>query len=415
MGGEERVSASYPDPHEAFYYKRLNPMDTLHTVLNRGCSIWDQSLVPTEEFQNRLEQIRKGMEERSLELMLVYGDSWKLGNLAYVSHFMPKNRGALALIPRTGDPALVVQEPSRNNPFSRTLTWFGDVVSVGGFMQGLAQVLRARGLQPKRVGLATVEEQLGAKQWGGLIKGLEGVEMVNCGDLIGSLRRTKSSREAALVKRSAEILTDAFSLLRKEMKEHRKEYEIMALAERVARGQGAEDFRFLVARSSQPEIGLRPVSHSEIAKGEGLLVSMAMSYQRYWAELGQTYFLGKPVKDAIESHELAKKVYLKLQEEVKPGTRPESADSWISDCLSSARARDSIRAYGVGNGIGLDLVEEPMLGKEASPEICEGMVLTLRVCLQGKECGSALLASPYRVTSSGVESLGDVATELVAV
>ncbi|MEE9568927.1 MAG: M24 family metallopeptidase, partial [Candidatus Binatia bacterium] len=351
-------------------------MDTLHTVLNRGCSIWDRSLVPKEEFQNRLEQIRKGMRERSLDLLLVYGDSWKLGNLAYVSHFMPKNRGALAIIPSAGEPALVVQEPDRNNPFSRTLTWIGEVISTGQFAQGLTRVLKARGLQPKRVGLVTVEEQLGARQWTGLIKILEGVEMVHCRDLVGTLRLTKSSGEVALVKKSAEILTQAFSLLNKELRPERKEYEIMALAERVARGQGAEDFRFLIARSSQPEVGLRPVGPTPIAKGEGILISMAMSYQRYWAELGQTYFLGKPGKDVVESHRMAKKLYLKLQEGLKAGTRANSADSWISDSLTSASARDCARAYGVGNGIGLDLVEEPVLEKEGSPEISEGMVLT---------------------------------------
>ena len=390
-------------------------MDTLHTVLNRGCSIWDRSLVPEEEFQDRLEQIRKGMRERSLDLLLVYGDSWKLGNLAYVSHFMPKNRGALAIIPFAGEPALVVQEPDRNNPFSRTLTWIGEVISTGQFAQGLTRVLKARGLQPKRVGLVTVEEQLGARQWAGLIKDLEGVETVHCGDLVGTLRLIKSSGEVALVKKSAGILTQAFSLLKKELRPERKEYEIMALAERVARGQGAEDFRFLIARSSQLEVGLRPVGPTAIAKGEGILISMAMSYQRYWAELGQTYFLGKPGKDVIETHRMAKKLYLKLQEGLKAGMKANSADSWISDSLTSASARDCARAYGVGNGIGLDLVEEPVLEKEGSPEISEGMVLTLRVCLQGKECGSALLATPYRVTSSGLESMGDIGTELIAV
>jgi Xaa-Pro aminopeptidase len=389
-------------------------MDTLHTVLNRGCSIWNRSLLPVGEFQQRLGQVRKAMKERSIDLVLVYGDSWKFGNLAYVSHFMPKNRGALAVIPQAGEAALIIQEPSRNNPFSRTMTWFGDVISVGGFAQGLGQVLKERGIEPKRIGLVTVEEQLGARQWTALGKGLEGVETVHCGDLLGALRRTKSSSEVALVKKSAEILTQAFSLLKKELRPQRKEYEIMALAERVARAQGAEDFRFLIASSSRPELGLHPAGPSEVAKGEGILVSMAMSFQRYWAELGQTFSLGKPTRNAIESHERVKKLYLKLQAGLRPGVKSSSPDSWTDDCLTSADARDCVRAYGVGNGIGLDLVEEPLLGNGGNP-ITEGMVLTLRVCLQGKNCGSALVASPHRVTSSGLQSLVDMETELTAV
>ncbi|TAJ98716.1 MAG: hypothetical protein EPO39_17585, partial [Candidatus Manganitrophaceae bacterium] len=104
-------------------------METLHTVLNRGCSIWDRERLPEDEFRNRLGQVRRGMKERDVDLLLVYGDSWRFGHLAFVSHFIPKNRGALVVIPLEGEPALVVQEPSRNNPFSKTLTWIDEVRS----------------------------------------------------------------------------------------------------------------------------------------------------------------------------------------------------------------------------------------------------------------------------------------------
>ena len=135
-------------------------MDTLHTVLNRGCSIWDRTRMPEEELRRRLNHIRAGIKERNIDLLLVYGDSWKFGNLAYVSHFIPKNRGAMAVIPIDGEPALVIQEPSRNNPFSSTLTWMQETRSVGKFAQGVSEALKARGLKPKRVGLVGVEEQL---------------------------------------------------------------------------------------------------------------------------------------------------------------------------------------------------------------------------------------------------------------
>ena len=54
-------------------------MDTLHTVLNRGCSLWDQARLPKEEFQRRLDRVREGMRERGVDLLLVYGDSWRFG------------------------------------------------------------------------------------------------------------------------------------------------------------------------------------------------------------------------------------------------------------------------------------------------------------------------------------------------
>ena len=126
-------------------------MDTLHTVLNRGRSVWDRARLPQDEFRRRLGAVRAGMKEREVDLLLVYGDSWKYGNLAYVSHFIPKNRGALAIIPIEGEPALVIQEPGRNNPFSSTLTWIQEVHSVGKFAQGVGEAIKVRSLKPKRL------------------------------------------------------------------------------------------------------------------------------------------------------------------------------------------------------------------------------------------------------------------------
>ena len=151
-------------------------MDMLHTVLNRGCSTWDRKRMPEAEFRHRLSRVREGMKGQGVDLLLVYGDSWRFGHLAFVTHFIPKNRGALAVVPLEGEPALVVQEPSRNNPFSKTLTWIDEVHSVGKFSQGLGEALKNRNLKPKKVGLVAVEAQLNIREWDGLAKLFAGAE-----------------------------------------------------------------------------------------------------------------------------------------------------------------------------------------------------------------------------------------------
>lgn len=389
-------------------------MDTLHTVLNRGCSLWDQGRLPKEEFHHRLDRIREGMRARGVDLLLVYGDSWRFGHLAFVSHFMPKNRGALAMIPLEGEPALVVQEPSRNNPFSKTLTWIDEVRSVARFAQGLSGALEARSLKPKRVGLVTVREQLNIREWGEIVKLLEGTELGDCNDLLTTLRLVKSPAELSLLKETSRILTDALALFAEEARPGRKEYEIFAVLEREARRQGAEDVRLLLARSGAPQIGLRPAGDSVLTKGEAILVLLAASCQRCWAELGQTFCLGSVPEEVVKSHGLAAHVFRQLVERTKVGVSPQAAAGWLREVPSPA-ARDSLQAYGLGNGVGLDLTEEPYLGTEGAVEIKPGMVLTLRACFTGKECGSALISRPYLVTQSGVEPLVRSEEKLISI
>lgn len=353
------------------------------------------------------------MKERGLDLLLVYGDSWRYGHLAFVSHFIPKNRGALAAIPLEGEPALIVQEPSRNNPFSRTLTWIEEVRSVGQFAQGLAEALKSRGLKPRRVGLVAVEEQLNIREWDGLTKTLEGAELSDASALLTSLRLTKSAPEQALLRKCASILERALEILRRETRSGKKEYEVAALAEREARRQGVEDFRCMLARSADPAIGLHPPGPSVIEKGELLLVAVAASYQRYWVEIGRSFSLGAPAPQLSRSHELAKNLFRKLIESAKVGSPPAAAASILSQ--APAAARESFTAYGLGNGIGLEMIEAPFFGHADSVKLEPGMALTLRVCLTGKDCGSALISQPFLVAQAGLEPLVSPVEELIVI
>lgn len=389
-------------------------MDTLHTVLNRGCSIWDRTRMPQEELGRRLEKVRTGMKERNIDLLLVYGDSWKFGNLAYVSHFIPKNRGAMAVIPLEGAPALVIQEPSRNNPFSSTLTWIEETRSVGKFAQGVSEALNARGLKAKKVGMVGVEEQLNIREWRELDKLFEGAERINFNDYLSSLRLVKSPVELSRVKETVQILEEAVNRFEKAARPGCKEYEVMAEIERVARRRGVEDFRLLIARSGTPGIGLRPVADATLEKGEVLLVLVAASFQRYWAEMGQTFCLGQPPEEATKSHTTVREIFQRLVDSTKAGAAAAAAMNTLQH-VNSAAARQSLQAYGLGNGLGLDLCEAPYLGKDGSATIQPGMVLTLRSCLTGSEAGSGLISRPFLVTESGLEPLARSQGDLIAI
>jgi len=354
------------------------------------------------------------MKEGEVDLLLVYGDSWKYGNLAYVSHFIPKNRGALAVIPMEGESALVIQEPSRNNPFSSTLTWIQEVHSVGKFAQGVREAIKVRSLKPKRLGVVSAEQQLNIREWRELSKLFEGVERRDLGDRFNTLRRVKSEVELSLLRQTIRILEEALAVFRKSAAPGQKEYEIAAEIERAARRQGVEDFRLLLARSGQPEIGLRPAGDSPLKNGEAILVLVAASYQRYWAELGQTFCLGRPPDDVVKSYDVAARAFRRLIEGTRAGVSPDAATACLTEVSSSA-ARNSLQAYGLGNGLGLDLCEEPFLGKEGNAVIAPGMALTLRICFTGKECGSAFISRPYLVAQSGLEALSQVDEKLVTI
>jgi Xaa-Pro aminopeptidase len=101
-------------------------------------------------------------------------------------------------------------------------------------------------------------------------------------------------------------------------------------------------------------------------------------------------------------------------ESVKLGASAAAACEWLKE-IPSAPARESLQAYGLGNGLGLDLSEAPFLGRDGTVEIQPGMALTLRVCLAGEESGHGLIAHPFLATENGLQPLAQLVEELVVI
>ena len=72
----------------------------------------------------------------------------------------------------------------------------------------------------------------------------------------------------------------------------RKEYEIVADIDRLARDKGAEDIRILAG-----EKRLNPPSFKQSASlGDHWAMYLAVQHERYWVEAGRTFVLSEDAK-----------------------------------------------------------------------------------------------------------------------
>jgi Xaa-Pro aminopeptidase len=124
--------------------------------------------------------------------------------------------------------------------------------------------------------------------------------------------------------------------------------------------------------------------------------------------------LGRPSEQIAKNYEIAQRAFQQLTEDTRAGADATAADGCLKT-VPSAAARQSLQAYGLGNGLGLDLCEEPYLGKAEGVAIKPEMALTLRTCFTDQEAGSALISRPYLVTESGLESLAHSEGDLIAI
>ena len=94
-----------------------------------GAYGFEQDRVPRDEFQIRLRALHGVMDHKGCAAMLIYGDAREHSQLAWFTNFIPRHRWALALLPRRGEPRLLVSMSSRDMPAQRLMTWIPDVMS----------------------------------------------------------------------------------------------------------------------------------------------------------------------------------------------------------------------------------------------------------------------------------------------
>src|SRR5258705_10545024 len=104
-------------------------MRTVNPSIVIGSYGWDQDRVPRDEFQLRIDALNRVMDQNHWKAVLVYGDMAEHSALAYFSNFTPRLRWGMALLPRKGDPRLLVSMSPRDIPAMRLMTWIADVHS----------------------------------------------------------------------------------------------------------------------------------------------------------------------------------------------------------------------------------------------------------------------------------------------
>src|SRR4051812_16600918 len=102
-------------------------MRMMHQVLKRGVMIWDRAQLPAASFEARLARVQAAIAAAGQDAWWVYGDAERYGDLAYLTHYLPRTRGGLVLVPREGPPSLLVSFAARDIPAAKTLTWVEDV------------------------------------------------------------------------------------------------------------------------------------------------------------------------------------------------------------------------------------------------------------------------------------------------
>src|ERR1044071_9151814 len=378
-----------------------------HSVLKRGCSTWDPKEVPQAEFQSRLDAVRGEMARQNLDALVIYGDNYSFADVCYLTNYFPKVRGGIAVVPRDGAISLLLNIGSRDVPFAKTLTWVEDVRASNNVGADGAKLLKEKGVEKAKVGLMDSGNGFPLPSLEEMKSALGNVSWRTCDALIMPHRLVKTSRELDAMRAAGRLLNEVCTEAGRFIKAGRKEYEIVADIDRLARDKGAEDLRILAG-----EKRLNPPSFKQSAGlGNHWAVYLAVQHERYWAEAGRTFILNNDSK--IQSaYDRAQAIVVAMAKQLRPNAAVGAIDEIARKELGEFYAKAAV--YGLANGIGLNQWEAPFLNEDDARQVGatsvgatilkENMTLALRVTFES-EGKMILFGDSFEVTESGAKSL----------
>ncbi|MFH1489505.1 MAG: M24 family metallopeptidase [Pseudomonadota bacterium] len=380
-------------------------MNTYNPVLRRGLASWNQRKLPKEEFAGRLERIRTEMKARDIDVLIIHGDAWHYGDLAYATHYSPMTREAVALLPLKGDPALYLALGSRDIPFAKNLTWVQDVSPLPKLAEDLPARLGAWKTGKGSIGLVSVMEDMRAQLYADIAPRIEETTVISSTEWYREIRKCKDPREIELLREAAAVADQCIKKAFQNPVHGQKEFELAAKIDYLARCQGAEDCRILLTSGPDSDRFLRPAGDRRIASGEKVLIYLALSVQRYWSELGRTFIsVSGSDKENTVARETAD-LCRGLLKTLDSGLNNASAASQMAGALKTHMDKNRVETTVTIQGIGLDREEAPF---NESPlvnlSLVPGMSVTLRLSQFSPGAG-IFFSTPLTVGKDGCEVL----------
>jgi Xaa-Pro aminopeptidase len=301
------------------------------------------------------------------------------------------------------------------------------------------------GKSPKRIGLEL--DVLPARMYLTFIDLFPDAAMADVFHLIRQVRMIKSGHEISLMRKAAALGDELFSRVPQYVRESKTEIELALRAEAFYRSKGhpglsrmrafnvdnvyghvlAGPSAAVPSASPGPTGGNGPgpfmshgAGHSMIRPHEPILVDYTANVEGYITDQSRIYSLGEMDEKLRRAHEVMIEIQKVLVENGKPGA---SAAHLYALALGISKEAGLSRGFMgfplpvpfVGHGLGLELDEWPIIGKNSDHILQTGMVVALepKVIFPGE--GVVGIENTFLITDRGMEKLSRFPDDIVVI
>jgi Creatinase/Prolidase N-terminal domain len=341
---------------------------SMQPVLRRGRSVLDRQLLPSDEFEGRLERLLDSATAAGLDGVVIFGNAHMPENLVYFANYMPTTFIG-TIVARRGHPATLIagKGGARDHPYIKTISSISDVRFYPDLGQGIAAVIDEWGQpDPPRLGIVGLDDALPHEVHDSVVAAIPESRRVPFDEQVTAMRRPKSARELLVMRNATDVAEQAAAAAIAAYEGGASRRAALAAADYSARSHNAEDCRVV---AGSPD-GIVALSEAEDDPSTSFSLMVAVEMLGYWGVATATSG-AQPDDDAALSQVAAR---------LRPGVR-------ASEALGSASgATEGFLVSAIGCG----LSEYPDWASAPEAELAAGDVISV---VHWRAGGSTVLSS----------------------
>jgi len=372
--------------------------------------------ITKEEYKLRIKKIQEELVKRDLDAYLVHANESEFANVYYLSNYWVMWESAGVLVPKEGDPILLVGPES--GPFAessavikkiRMLFEYEETAEpaypgfkLPNFKDVLDEV--SGGKKIKRMGLGDYHI-MSLPVFNSLKEALdEDAEIIRAEDIIAKMRTVKSDNEIAMIREAhritEKVIDEILGKIKPGLSEHQVHGMIVnSMFQNGAMGEGLPSY-FMGGRNTRNAI-CRP-TYRKVMENELIQIDIGARFGGYASAVGRLIYFGKMPPYMKKVVQFGLDAHLKTYEWIKEGViAREVAEKYYKYFVDNGFEDNFL--YGPCHGSGIIEVEKPwMESKESNYPLKENMTFMCDTFNLTPEFGLRW-EDGFRVTKGGVE------------
>jgi Xaa-Pro aminopeptidase len=236
--------------------------------------------------------------------------------------------------------------------------------------------------------------------------------------IVEQARIIKDASEVAILRDAAARLEQVMPAVLAAVREGETERRIAGAIEAAMREAGYERLAFDTIVASGPHSAMPHyrAGTRALAAGDLLVLDFGGVLDGYCCDLTRTVSIGPPSREVRRVYDAVRDAHAAAVAAVRPGIETSAVDAAARDLLRDRGLGDAF-GHGTGHGLGLDVHEEPRIGKPRAdvPQVmlAPGMVFTIEPGAYLPGFGGVRIEDDVLVTDSGCELLTTLPRELL--